>query len=204
MPNWCDNQVRINGPKKEIEKFVKLIGKKEPNFDFNLFIPYPDEFKKLDDEAKNWEKEAEEFRRQGKEVDYSKQPSDGYNQGGYQWCIQNWGTKWNVEKECEWDNTDERGIKLIFQTAWSPPEPVISAISEKFPKLTLTLEYESLESSYAGYYVAKAGDVLEESCYEFDEEEDENDEDDDITDDETGRVCKLVINHISKEDTNDN
>lgn len=47
----------------------------------------------------------------------------------YDWCIKNWGTKWNAY-ECFWD-----GNTLQFYTAWSAPEPVIAALSKQYPLL---------------------------------------------------------------------
>lgn len=52
----------------------------------------------------------------------------------YEWSIQNWGTKWNayncVECEPSGDSTE-----LCFQTAWSPPQPVLERLSEQYPAL---------------------------------------------------------------------
>lgn len=46
----------------------------------------------------------------------------------YDWCVANWGTKWNaygcvVEED-----------QVTFQTAWSNPEPVITKLAEMYPE----------------------------------------------------------------------
>lgn len=55
------------------------------------------------------------------------------------WCVDNWGTKWNVDKDQDlnFDNEDT----ICFDTAWSPPIPVIAALAAKFPDLKFTLRY---------------------------------------------------------------
>ncbi len=49
----------------------------------------------------------------------------------YYWCIHNHGTKWNAVESCV------EGNVLQFQTAWSPPIPVIEKLAELFPNLTI-------------------------------------------------------------------
>ena len=54
----------------------------------------------------------------------------------YEWCVKNWGTKWNG---C--DSWLEDDI-LHFDTAWSPPIPVLIALSKKYPNNEFYLEFE--------------------------------------------------------------
>lgn len=54
----------------------------------------------------------------------------------YEWCIKNWGTKWNA---C--DSWVEDDI-IHFDTAWSPPIPVLIALSKKYPNNEFYLEFE--------------------------------------------------------------
>ena len=58
----------------------------------------------------------------------------------YEWCNDNWNTKWNA---CGYDeNTDYSDSDFIwFQTAWSAPIPVIKKLSEMYPNIELTLEF---------------------------------------------------------------
>lgn len=44
----------------------------------------------------------------------------------YQWCIANWGTKWNVHADDE-AIIDTDG-SITFETAWSAPQPIIYTI----------------------------------------------------------------------------
>ena len=54
----------------------------------------------------------------------------------YSWSIDNWGTKWNAYK------VKRQNAQLLeFQTAWSAPFPVVTALSFKSPGDRLTLEY---------------------------------------------------------------
>lgn len=46
----------------------------------------------------------------------------------YEWCINNWGTKWNAGDTVIID-TDT----IHFHTAWSNPEPVIQKLAEMYP-----------------------------------------------------------------------
>ncbi len=58
----------------------------------------------------------------------------------YEWNINNWGTKWNA---CGYDDehnyADEE--ELIFDTAWSPPHPILERLSEIYPKIHFKHEW---------------------------------------------------------------
>lgn len=61
---------------------------------------------------------------------------DNYEKYGattwYNWCITNWGTKWNAMKtKCTDSDT------ITFQTAWDNPEPVIQKLSELYPDIKI-------------------------------------------------------------------
>lgn len=52
----------------------------------------------------------------------------------YEWCIQNWGTKWNAygyEPDTDYGSADA----LTFQTAWAGPHPILQRLSEMFPDI---------------------------------------------------------------------
>lgn len=54
----------------------------------------------------------------------------------YDWCIWNWGTKWNSYDPCK-----EQANGLCFSTAWSAPHPVIEALAAKYPKVRIVHEW---------------------------------------------------------------
>ena len=66
MPNWCENDLAVEGPKEVIEEFLKFavgenpLDDEESPFDFNRFIPYPAEFQRQDEIAEAWLKEHAE------------------------------------------------------------------------------------------------------------------------------------------------
>lgn len=50
----------------------------------------------------------------------------------YDWCCDNWGTKWNA-----YSNEQEDEDTIIFETAWSNPEPVMLKLSEMYPEAVI-------------------------------------------------------------------
>lgn len=80
----------------------------------------------------------------------------------YEWCNDNWNTKWNA---CGYDeNTDYSDSDFIwFQTAWSAPIPVIKTLSEMYPNIELTLEFADEDlGQNCGEMKFKDGDIIEE------------------------------------------
>lgn len=47
----------------------------------------------------------------------------------YDWLIKHWGTKWNSYENVQIDSNN-----IMFETAWSAPEPVIAQLAEMYPK----------------------------------------------------------------------
>src|SRR3954471_16699622 len=74
MPNWCECDLYITGPKEEVEKFLETVKSEESVFDFNRVIPYPEHFRKLDVLFKEWMTRPPEGRT-------GLPPPDGFNQG---------------------------------------------------------------------------------------------------------------------------
>ncbi len=54
----------------------------------------------------------------------------------YEWSINNWGTKWDVYEDFK---CNER--TMIFETAWSIPEPIFKKLSEEFPNDFIEIEF---------------------------------------------------------------
>ena len=152
MPNWCSNDITITGPEKTVQTIASLVGLKEekPSFDFNKVISYPDKFREQDELAV-------EARKNG---DYSFK--DGYNSGGYDWCVEHWGTKWNVGPEIFDLSLEAKKIKVSFDTAWSPPEPVIKALASQFPDCKFKLAYYEAGMGFKGRLVLKGGEIQED------------------------------------------
>ena len=158
MPNWCVNKLTVKGPKAECARFFRTASRLAPHervierlngrepavLDFNAFIPYPAHFVALDDVA---------------EVEHKKgnfEVKDGFNHGGYEWCIKHRGTKWNVD--CV-----RHGNVLHFDTAWSPPLPVMAAMATRFPALTFTLRYYECGAGFQGKTVWCSGKEVEKA-----------------------------------------
>jgi hypothetical protein len=86
----------------------------------------------------------------------------------YEWHIQNWGTKWDA---CEPAMTHEKHETIYtFDTAWSPPEKVIIALSKRFPNLMMTLEFREPGMAFEGTLVCKGGAVIAHEEHDFQED----------------------------------
>ena len=126
MPNYCENDLTVEGPREVLEEFIKFAAGESP-FDFNKFVPYPEEFQRLDDAAEAWAIENAGKNHQERGTP----PKDGYSAGGYDWCVSNWGTKWPACDVEVGEPAPRYGgktweIVLHFKTPWSPPTPVIA------------------------------------------------------------------------------
>ena len=166
MPNWCENEIVFKGTKEDIDVLEKLLATRGHGFDFDLFLPYPQQFKELDD-AHN------EAASRG--VPWDKRPKSGYSQGGYEWCIKNWGTNMRPESSSFHRDGDEK-LSAWCLTAWSPPLGVIQAISEMFPNLTVTINYAEEGMAFEGFATYQKGVVIQSDEHEMEYEDDEDEE----------------------------
>jgi len=140
MPNWCDNRVEIYGDNPDqIKEVKKTLAGKETCFDFNNIVPMPKELKETT--APNPEPDSFEAKRLRKQHGHD---------NWYDWCCDNWGTKWNSSDATLSEDGD--GLEYEFQTAWGPPIKVIEAIREQYPDLSVTAFYDEPGMEIAGYY----------------------------------------------------
>jgi len=180
MPNHCECDLEIQGSRTELKRFMSFArsrykkGEETAVLDADKFIPYPKKYKDLD---KKVERASKRFQKKLKESNYDKMSKaekkkwdeanpnptwkmkDGYNAGGYEWCINNWGTKWGIY-EAELVESYQREIMYTFRCAWGPCIPVIKAMSKKFPKLNFRLTYFEQGCQFNGIYICEKGEVI--------------------------------------------
>jgi hypothetical protein len=199
MPNWTENELTISGP--DVQKVLDAIrsdadgDENERILDFNRIIPYPKQYRELDLRANEYQQkflaiDRDDPERQGKletlAAEYGVEPgtpwiTDGFNSGGYEWCCEFWGSKWNachptlttrregakdhIRKTiqcsyCQTVHKTEQMTVLVcrqcgsplpdsqpllafieFDTAWSPPIPVMEKLAAMFPDHAFQLKY---------------------------------------------------------------
>ena len=72
----------------------------------------------------------------------------------YDWCIENWGTKWGASRFSCNENT------MIFETAWATPANIFSKLSKAYPDETIKIEFadEDYGSDNNGILTYKNGE----------------------------------------------
>ena len=139
MPNHVYNILEFD---KEIKKIKTFMKSKALDFDFNKVIPMPNELIGTKSPCKTNKKLIACY---------------GYD-NWYDWCIHNWGTKWNA-----YDIINDDPGCICFNTAWSSPFPIIKELSKLFPKVKFTLKYADEDlGNNCGTYVFKNGTIIEE------------------------------------------
>jgi len=188
MPNWCDCDLVIKSTKRaveELKRFVEYAKDGEDPLSTERFVSYPECFRKLDEIVHGMRdyisntlvKELrsrlstmsnEEFVKEfEKKFPYPPFP-DGYNLGGYDWAIENWGSKWGIcDARIIEENYDRGRVVYNFLSPWSPPLPVILKMSETFPKLTFTLRYYECGMGFQGLFRACGGKVMVDKCWKY-------------------------------------
>ncbi len=153
MPNWVDCVFIVDGPKNELQKFKNFAKEGNNVLSANKFIPYPEKYRKLDEIADKAEKE------------HKARPKDGYNSGGYEWRIDNWGTKWGIV-DAEIIDETENSLTYSFMTDWNAPLPLIKKMSEDFPNLKFKLGYYEGGNGFRGSLEIKGGIIIKDEYSE--------------------------------------
>jgi hypothetical protein len=165
MPNWCDNELSIYGPEKDIKRFVKQARGHDWSWD-PLFSPGDGDMKCL------------EFNQ------FIPMPADiinnGYNGGGYDWENTNWGVKWGacdpsvspIAKCRSKSMKNKATVSYTFTTPWGPAETALQKIGLLYPTLTFICEFEEPGMGFAGRIEVKGESVSRDDWDYVEKEED--------------------------------
>lgn len=169
VPDVCDNYLYVYGPTLEVELFmlnhlVVTDDECDAAPDLESIIPYPVRYQRLDDATERWEEEH----RGRRSADWSARPDSGYERGGYEWCVRNWGTKWNLWDygpfACDIDDGRRAYAQVCFPTPNTPVSSrVLLALSRRYPGTTFELRYA--EPEYRGRVRTRGGRLLVETRY---------------------------------------
>jgi hypothetical protein len=148
MPNWCNNSLTLSGPK--------------------------DKVKAIFDKAKAEDALLQQLDPMPKELEGTTSPSDGDN--WYDWRINNWQTKWDVDVEhLEFREDGDVGIiEGWFDSAWSPPIGAYETFLAKNEDCSIKSYYYEGGMDFGGLYEDGADDCITISDYNADQMEDPN------------------------------
>lgn len=144
MPNYCRNILTIRDSADGLDKILGFIKAEDRPLSFDRIIPYPQRYKDADNIREKWDNTP------SNERNSNIPPADGYNRGGHEWCVNNWGTKWDAINPVVIDMLGKYRVIITFETAWAPPIEVFNALSQKFPKISIELEYFESGMEFCG------------------------------------------------------
>ena len=160
MPNHCHNRVTLYSSGNDTDESRAQIQKIKAIFEdekvFGQIIPEPDWYHTplLSSDCMYGQKYGEvgELPQYvdsafGKTLKFK---STGItDQRWYDWRLQNWDTKWDAY-DVEVIDEDPDCIEIQFDTAWSPPEAICSAMREQYPDLAISWFYDEPGCEIAG------------------------------------------------------
>lgn len=71
------------------------------------------------------------------------------HKGWYDWSSANWGTKWNAYSSVTDPEGEADSCRIKFDTAWSPPRPVLIELAKREP--ALTFDYVAFDEGWNFY-----------------------------------------------------
>ena len=151
MPNHCYNRVTFYSDNTEEVAKLKKIFKDEDCF--GQIIPEPDwaNLPLMFKEETTSRGIGYKLGNLGELPVNGEFPSTGrQDDRWYDWRIQNWDTKWDCY-DVSIDDDDIEQLEISFNTAWSPPEAICSAIREQYPDVSVSWFYDEPGCEIAGY-----------------------------------------------------
>jgi hypothetical protein len=175
MPNWCENQLTVLGSVFELDQFIKEVAEETEEgktaLSFGKIVPMPEELKDMHiggmtidgKQVTAWrEVKGENGKMQFIPVDEdAMRKKHGYC-NWYQWSLANWGTKWGVFDVREPEMLSSTRAVYRFDTAWSPPVPLVEAAARKYPSLTFDLRFWEGGCAFKGRLKVKGDEVIED------------------------------------------
>ena len=182
MPNWVYNTVTIQGPRKQLDYIKSELNRPFTRDGENWDIPS----QSMKTETYTYSNPIFSFWNIIRPTDLKtyqlqQDPNEDPNvmfsgNNWYDWNVRNWGTKWDVSVEDndkypdtelieESDNGEDQWLVYRFNTAWSPPHPVIQKLSKLVPNCVVTLDYEE-EQGWGGETEFVNGNETAHSEYE--------------------------------------
>lgn len=135
MPNWCNNTVEIYHQDPAILERVRK-GFNEGAL-LNEFLPVPEDLKITAGFLGHDTPEQRELERKEK-ANLEKYGAKNW----YDWCVANWGTKWDVGGDGYEAQDIPGGLMLTFDSAWSPPIDAFATLVDKFNFSIRAMYYE--------------------------------------------------------------
>lgn len=206
MPNWCNNTLTLSHDDPAMIARAKQAFANGRLLD--EFIPVPQELK--DVTSPNREDNAEALRKKYGASDW------------YDYCVNNWGTKWDIGDGNGIQTWDDHELIVYFDSAWSPPTTAYQRFEELGFRVYATYyepgmcfcgiydEYGDNSWDLSGMDSAEVRDAIpqeldESFCISETMAEYEAENEDEVTTwyKEGVEECKLTPHVIKKEQTND-
>ena len=143
MPNWCNNSVEIYHEDPAMIERVRTAFNEGALL--QEFIPVPTELSEATANFTTNEALVAKY---------------GYS-SWYDFCVANWGTKWDVGADGQPAQDIEGGLMLSFDSAWSPPTTAYEKLMEQ--GFTIRAMYCESGMAYAGIWEDGNDDYYEYS-----------------------------------------
>jgi hypothetical protein len=69
----------------------------------------------------------------------------------YDWCVANWGSKWDIANPCVQDLNEEDAVTFTFDTAWTPPVEAFRHWAEQDGRVTYRLSFIEEGMMFVGW-----------------------------------------------------
>ena len=160
MPNWCNNNIEIVGPKNKVDALIE--GAKKGQF-LNTLFPMPQALEGTTaDGSENKELLAK----------------TGYSDW-YGWRTANWSTKWDVDvydesiqeqEELFGKDDGAKNVTFGFDSAWAPPIGAIASYLEDNEDVSIRLAYYEPGCDFMGVW-----EDFDDRCYTCSDYDSESD-----------------------------
>lgn len=128
MPNWCNNSLTVIGDENELIRFCET--------GLTTVVNENGEIKQ------EWSLEP-----------YYPYPNGNWD---YDWCVDNWGTKWDVCEQVH--NRNDENFFVSFDSAWSPPIEWLKKVQQDYPTLKFRLMYIEQDMQFCGIAFTQKND----------------------------------------------
>lgn len=203
MPNHCMNRLKVVGEPKEVLRFIETITVQKDGEErleiLETIVPCPNELRNT---TSGFFGDAD--KQKALEAQYAANREKYGYPDWYEWCINNWGTKWgdyDTEQKFVHVNMDKTGmiVEYTYTTAWGPALNGIKLVSEKFPTLWFQNSYEEGGMGFYGVALMHNGRAYADDSGEYPDLPENTDRNNlDAVEDAYLEVHELVYDYIEQ------